>query len=366
MPAVLAGLALFFSALCTNALGEELTKTLEKVKILEAEKTGSSVVTPAIVIEGKTLVDCVVRIHPNEGVSMSIPSSTPNTRSLKRVFADPKTGGLFITDEKHPEAVAAGGSTRYLKIKAPEKTAPLTLVERIENLFIKQMAYLLIQRHKDDPITSKFFDWYFPIQEEESAFDLGKGAPKFVIGEDPKTKLFHFMEKPSDWEGQACTDTECRFVNPNLGELVLPHPGAADLVVSPEELAETSELHQPLAPEVQDASELEAQLSQLPADVETVYFLISHKNCAPCQAIKRNDREVQGLWTKFCRKIKKSKRLAALMENASMEPKALSPIMTKYGCVLTYPQILIFHRDQNGAWEAPQVVPFQKFEEILR
>ena len=127
---------------------DELTTMLKEIQLTESEKSdNSTVLTPKIEVEGKSIRECFVRIHPGEGVSLAIPSSD-GTAIIKRVYLSSKTGGIFLQENN---------VSRYVNLLGAEDKS-VEREKQIEHDFIRQFGYLLRQRHPDGLVTTLLGD----------------------------------------------------------------------------------------------------------------------------------------------------------------------------------------------------------------
>ena len=351
------GMGLTTLVFSTLVVAGDLTATLDNINLLEGEKTaGPTLITPKISVEGKSLRETVVRIQPGESVSMAIPTGK-DTANLIRVYFDDKTGGVFISE-------ASPAKTRFLKLYVKSAKTPLTLEQRTERNFIRQFAYVLRQRHPQDPGTVKYLNRYFPVVENEiektTVFDISRPLTK----KEPIEKVFHLMEKPATWKGKECTAERCLYEHPEFGTLTLSHPGAADLIFDEDELVDPEEEKLPLAPHIASKIELEKKLEELPEEVGKVFVLITHEHCGPCQTLKKSGSS----WAKICRQIRKAQRreISALMEHSKTEAFAPSTLMETYGLPAGYPQLLVFERDESGRWNSPRQVSAGNISTVLK
>jgi hypothetical protein len=236
--------------------GEPLGVKLDSILRLDSEKVSAgSVVSPKILVSGKPFKRSLILFRSEGGVALSTPIDETSS-TLRQVFLNLENGGIYLVDPSHPEAVKAKLPTRYVSMNSSDKT---------EAEFLRQFAHLLQQRHPNDPSTAKFFKFYFGVEEKpespegfEQELSLPSSEPgkKSVSGAFsllPKdqpvdlVRLFNLMANPQDWTGLDCTNFEadggqakagkrCRYEHATLGQMVLEHPGAADVLFEDAEL----------------------------------------------------------------------------------------------------------------------------------
>lgn len=336
----------------------DLDPTLKNVLVTEAEKkTGNSPVTPELLVEGKKLVKPAVRIKENQTVYLATPNNEGG-HNLTNVYLHPKNGGLYVQES---------GKSRYLELDSKSK---------IEKDFLRHFAYVLQQRHPEEPATKKFFERYFEAGKEVVPVSFSAPKIKLKLGEfgqeddvpTPPTleQVYSIMEEPSTWTGVECTAERCIFKK-DEDLVALSHPGAADLLLKENELLDPSDEKPVEADEVRSPSDIDRILREQPEGVTHVFVLITHKDCGPC----RNLKKVGGEWCEFVRKLKKAGRrgeMAAFVENVQTAQFAPSDIVKQYAVDgAGYPQMLIFERSSDGAWAStPKKVTATQIAEKLK
>ncbi len=363
------------SLMCFASFASEpLSTNLETARRLDSEKVSAgAVASPVILVRGKPFKRKLIVFRSEGGVAFSNPIDE-TTATLRRVYLDLQSGGLYLEDPNHPEALKKKDKTRFLRLQAPEKS---------ERQFIRQFAYFLQQRHSTDPSTAKFFQFYFGISDSEdspSTFDKEfllsprfsklQGLESASAAPPNLETLFDFMANPDGWTGLECTTSDgapdgkrCRYEHATRGQILLEHPGAADLVFDDSELFDPKEALPVEAPVVSSRPELEKVLAEQPADVTTALVLVTHEECGPCLALKNPG----GLWGELCQRLRRKNvpGVAAFAEVAATPNFAPSPLMSDYSLPRGFPQLLVFRRVGSG-WGAPQRYSAGELQEQLR
>lgn len=356
--------------------GEPLDTDLKKIARLESEKVSEgSVVSPKLLVSGKPFKRNLIAFRSKESVSISIPIDQ-NSATLRQVFLNLENGGIYLVDPNHPEAVKAKSQTRYLQMASSDKAEPA---------FLKQFAHLLQQRHPKDPSTAKFFKFYFGVEQSDESlaeikFPFAEGenfqntaleSLSLMPQEQPVDleRLFDLMANPQDWTGLECspvpgsTGKRCRYEHAKLGQMVLAHPGPADVLFEESELFDPKDLLPVEAPVVASRPELEKVLAEQPPEVTTALVLVTHEDCGPCTALKRPT----GLWGELCQRLRRKhvEGVAAFAEVVDTPNFAPSPLMAEYALPRGYPQLLVFRRAGSG-WSSPQRYSAAELQEQLR